>query len=146
MDAATKADLILVIHYFWVLFVVFSVPVIIFGAVRKWEWTRNSWFRNIHLAMIAIVVFEAVTGIDCPLTVGEQELRRAAGMESYEGSFVAHLFREFLYLDLPIRAVNVLHISWGILIFAFYIFWPPRSTERLVKSVRGIRGRVSSAR
>jgi len=73
------ADLIVSIHFVYVIFVVGGLFVIILGNILQWRFVKNFWFRSIHLAMILLVVFEALFGISCPLTDWEYELRVAAG-------------------------------------------------------------------
>ena len=50
------ADLVLIIHFLYVLFVVGSLPVIWLGAWLKLAFVRNPWFRYLHLAAICLVV------------------------------------------------------------------------------------------
>ena len=77
------ADCIVVAHMGYVLTVVLGLPAIWWGIVRKHRWARNVWWRCGHLAMILVVVAESWAGITCPLTVWEQQLREAAGGQSY---------------------------------------------------------------
>ena len=69
--AKLLADLIVVFHATYVSFVVFGLVAILIGSSYGGDWVRNFWFRAIHLAMIGIVVLEALFGITCPLTVWE---------------------------------------------------------------------------
>jgi hypothetical protein len=78
---ALLADLIAAIHLGYVSFVFFGLLVILTGGLLRWRFVRNFWFRTVHLAMILIVVAEALLGIICPLTVWEYNLRVAAGQQ-----------------------------------------------------------------
>ena len=99
------ADLIVVFHACYVGFVVLGLVAILAGIVFRWSWVRNISFRVIHLAMIAIVVGEAIAGIPCPLTVWEKQLRVKAGQASYTGDFLGYWAHR---LDLlPRRAVGL---------------------------------------
>ena len=60
------ADFVVLVHLGYVLFVIFGQLAILLGALRRWQWIRNFWFRVVHLAMIAIVVVEAVLGNRLP--------------------------------------------------------------------------------
>ena len=91
------ADLILVVHFAFVLFVVGGLALIWIGAAAGWRWVRNPWFRGLHLAAIAIVTAEALLGIMCPLTVWEDELRGARA----DTSFMARWVRSVLFYDFP---------------------------------------------
>ena len=59
------ANLILILHVGYVLFVVGGLILILAGGVRGWQWVRNPWFRAAHLAAIGYVMFEAWIGIVC---------------------------------------------------------------------------------
>ena len=60
------ADLIVIVHAAYVLFVVLALPVILLGAWPGWGWVRNPVFRYTHLTMILVVVAEAWAGISLP--------------------------------------------------------------------------------
>lgn len=74
------ADLVLIIHFLYVLFVVGSLPVIWLGAWLRLTFVRNPWFRYLHLAAILFVVAESLLGVVCPLTAWENTLRRVETM------------------------------------------------------------------
>lgn len=97
MDALL-ADVVLVVHFAFVLFVVGGFALILAGAALGWRWVRNRAFRYAHLAAIVFVAAEALVGMSCPLTVWEHVLRRT----SPDGpSFVARWVSRLLYYDLP---------------------------------------------
>lgn len=123
------ADIIMVLHAFFVLGVVMPVPLILIGVWRKWSWIRNRRFRVGHLSMMGIVVAEAVIGIACPLTVWEQALRTRAGEVAYEGSFIAHWVGRFLYYDFEPWVFTSVYLAFGGLILALYRWVPPKRSE-----------------
>src|SRR4051794_38654141 len=96
MPYEAMADAILVIHTAYVAFVVLGELAILIGAVLKWRWVRNMWFRLIHLAAIAIVALEAVFDVNCPITDWEVALRKKAGQEISDVSFVARLMDQIM--------------------------------------------------
>ena len=51
------ADLVVIVHFAYVGFVVIGQLLILIGIVLRWQWIRNPWFRLIHLAMILIVAW-----------------------------------------------------------------------------------------
>ena len=122
----TLADSVAIFHLGYVLFVVLGLLLIVIGALRRWNWVRNVWFRGIHLIMILIVVAEALLGIVCPLTTLENHFRRQAGNEVQEGSFVGELAHEMLFIDLPNWAFPILHCVFGGLVVATFVLAPPR--------------------
>ena len=78
---ALLADVIVFIHLLYMGYIVFGQLGIMIGWPCGWRWIRNLWFRTTHLAMILIVVGEALAGVMCPLTTWEADLRRAAGQD-----------------------------------------------------------------
>lgn len=76
--------------------------------------------------MIGIVALEAIIGIFCPLTVWEQALRRSAGEEIYEGSFVGYWINRLLYYDFEPWVFTVVYCVWGILTLTLYFLIPPK--------------------
>lgn len=121
------ADLIVVIHLIYVTIVVGGLFVILIGGALKWRFVRNFWFRVIHLAMILIVVFEALFGIVCPLTDWEYDLRVAAGQQDVTNmSFIARLVHHLIFFEFP---PYVFTIGYCLFALAVIISWrriPPR--------------------
>lgn len=64
---AVLADIVLAAHVAYVSFVILGQLAVFAGIVFKWEWIRNPWFRLTHLLMIAIVAFQALIDVYCPL-------------------------------------------------------------------------------
>jgi hypothetical protein len=95
---ALVADLVLVAHFAFVLFVVGGFALILAGAALGWRWIRSRPFRYTHLASIVFVAAEALVGAACPLTVWEDVLRRTSPDAP---SFVARWVSRLLYYDLP---------------------------------------------
>ncbi len=74
------ADVILVVHFTFVAFVVLGLLAVWTGRFLRWSWVRNFWFRLAHLLAIGIVAAESLGGIVCPLTTWEARLRELAGV------------------------------------------------------------------
>ena len=74
------ADLVALIHFAFVLFVVL-------GGVLALRWSRMIW---IHLPCAIWGALIEFTGLICPLTPVENQLRQRAGSAGYEGGFVEH--------------------------------------------------------
>jgi Protein of Unknown function (DUF2784) len=131
------ADLIVVIHFAYVAFVVAGQLLILTGILLRWQWIRNPWFRMIHLAMILIVAYEAMREIECPLTVWEHDLRVAAGQDPYVGTFVARLARHIFFWTPTEDCKNILAwCDWifaGLVVATFCIA-PPRFRRRSVNA------------
>ena len=63
------ADLTLVLHAAYVLFVIGGQLLILLGWGLEWMWTRRFLFRLLHLLAIGFVMLEAWLGVTCPLTL-----------------------------------------------------------------------------
>jgi len=126
MDRSLIADLIVSIHFGYVIFVVGGLLVIIPGGVLRWRFIKNFWFRAIHLAMILIVVLEALWGITCPLTDWEYELRIAAGQQNAAGeSFIARLIQKLIFYEFPHIVFTIAYCLFGIAVLTTWWLIPP---------------------
>ncbi len=122
------ADFIVLVHVVWVLVVVLTVPAVLIGAWRGWQWVRNRWFRFGHLLMIGIVVAESLLGIACPLTVWENDALRAAGKPGYGRSFVGHWLHELLFFDFEPWVFTTAYVAFGLVVAL--LFWKVPPTGR----------------
>lgn len=87
MSAAPLADLVLLLHLAFILFVVF-------GVLLVWWRPRWSW---LHLPMALWGAIVNLLGWTCPLTPLEKQLREAAGGPGYEGGFIEHYLQPLIY-------------------------------------------------
>ncbi|MBX3661748.1 MAG: DUF2784 domain-containing protein [Burkholderiales bacterium] len=115
------ADLILVVHFAFVLFVVAGLPLVWIGAARGWRWVRNRGLRIAHLAAILVVSAEAAAGIWCPLTLWEDALRGSGS----ERSFVARWIHAVLFYDLPSWVFTVAYLLYALLVALTWWRVPP---------------------
>jgi hypothetical protein len=116
------ADLILVIHFAFVLFVVGGLALIWIGAAAGWRWVRNFWFRIAHLAAICFVAAEALLGMICPLTVWEDALRGA----HTETSFIARWIHRVLFYSFPDWVFTTAYVLFALAVAATFWLAPPR--------------------
>ena len=127
---AIFADLVVVIHFGYVAFVVLGLLVILLGGFLRWSFIRNFWFRVIHLTMILIVVVEALLGIVCPLTEWEHAFRIAAGQQVSDVSFVARLIHHVLFFDFPPFVFTFSYCLFGLAVLASWWVYPPNLSKR----------------
>ncbi|MBI5611848.1 MAG: DUF2784 domain-containing protein [Gammaproteobacteria bacterium] len=123
---ALIADAILAVHAGYVLFVIGGQLLILLGWWRGWEWTRGRLFRVAHLAAIVLVVWEAWTGVACPLTVWENHHRALAGAGAYPVSFMAYWLRELIFYSAPDWVFTLLYTVFSLIVVASYLLNPPR--------------------
>jgi len=120
------ADLVLVAHAAYVLFVVGGQALIVIGWIRGWEWTRYRVFRLLHLAAIGLVMLEAWLGINCPLTALENFLRLQAGTVAYEHSFIAHWLRWVIFYAAPEWIFTLIYTVFTAIVILTWLAYPPR--------------------
>ena len=124
------ADLIVLLHFAFVAFVVF-------GGLLALRWPRSVWLHVPAVIWGALIEF---TGWICPLTPLENRLRRAAGEASYERDFIAHYILPALYPDGLTRSdqlvLGVLALALNVAIYAFVLL----RRRRAVKKPRAARG------
>jgi len=119
------ADIILVVHFAFVLFVVAGLALIWVGAAAGWRWVRNLRFRIAHLAAIAFVAGEAMLGIWCPLTLWEAQLRG----ESADKSFVAQWLHRILFYDFPEWIFTTAYVAFALIVGASWWIVRPLSAS-----------------
>lgn len=126
MSPAVLANLVALVHFAWVMFLVLGLGAILLGIAFGWRWVRNRWFRLIHLAMIAIVVGESLAGVPCPLTVWEHRLRERAGQASFDGDFIAYWVHRLIFFQAEPWVFTVVYLAFGAAVAAAWIITPPR--------------------
>ncbi len=120
------ADAILVLHVFFVAFVVIGLLLILLGKTRGWFWIRNPWFRLAHVATIGVVTVQSWFGAICPLTMWENALRLKGGEAVYTGFFISHLLETILYYEAPVWLFAVCYTLFGAIVVASWIWVRPR--------------------
>lgn len=125
------ADLILIFHASFVLFTGVGFILTWIGYFLKWSFVKNVLFRLIHLLCMGFVAGESLTGVFCPLTLWEDQLRHLGGVSGgYEGGFIQHWVHKFLFFNLPTEFFTILYTGFFIvLLLTFWIVrprWPGR--------------------
>ena len=103
------ADVVLVMHFAIVAFIVGGLVLTWAGAWLGWRWVRTPLFRYLHLGAIVFVALEALLGYACPLTVWEDLLRGGVSTESFVGRWV----RSVLYYQAPAWVFTALYVAWA---------------------------------
>ncbi len=124
------ADMILVVHFLFVCFVVFGLLLIYLGYFLNWAWVRNRLFRITHLIAIGIVVLQAWLGVICPLTTWEMALREKAGTAFYSGSFIQHWLQSLLYYTAPDWVFILLYTAFAALVLSSWFVVRPNPSKR----------------
>jgi len=92
------ADLVVAVHFLFVLFVVL-------GGLLVLRWPRVAY---LHIPAAAWGVAIEFAGWVCPLTPLENSLRRQAGGTGYSGGFIEHYILPILYPSALTREVQLL--------------------------------------
>lgn len=106
------ADLTVIVHLLFVLFV-------LFGGLVLLKWRRVVW---LHLPAVIWGMFIEFSGWLCPLTPLENTLRERAGLEMYSGDFVMQYIMPVLY---PQDLTRGLQILFGtiVLLVNVWVYW-----------------------
>jgi hypothetical protein len=97
------ADLVLLLHACFILFVVL-------GALLAIRWPRIAWVHIPACIWAAVLEF---AGFSCPLTPLENWLRRAGGATTYAEGFLEHYLVPFVY---PPGLTPQLQVLLGVLV------------------------------
>lgn len=124
------ADLVLVTHATYVLFVVGGQVLIVIGWIQGWEWTCCRVFRLLHLVAIGLVMLEAWLGINCPLTILENFLRLQTGAVAYENNFIGHWLRRVIFYAAPEWIFALIYTVFTALVILTWLAYPPRRKLR----------------
>jgi hypothetical protein len=126
---------IVTVHLAYMAYVIFGELLTVVGAVLRWQWIRNFWFRVTHLACIAVVAAEALAGIQCPLTVWQENLEKAAGIQTSDVTFVERILNTVMFPpDLPTWVFTWIYVGFAALVALTFVVAPPRLPFR--KAVR----------
>ena len=119
------ADIILIVHFLFVAFVVGGLVLIWIGAVVGWRWVRDFRFRIAHLAAICLVAAEALLGMVCPLTAWEDALRGART----ETSFVARWIHRILFYSFPDWVFTTVYVLFALVVAATWWWVRPQRPQ-----------------
>jgi hypothetical protein len=105
------ADLVLLVHLMFVVFVVV-------GGLLVLRWPRLAW---VHVPVALYGALIEFVGFICPLTPLEIWLRRRGGEAGYEGGFVEHYVTAALYPSGLTREIQIA-IGVGVLVLNAVVY------------------------
>jgi hypothetical protein len=137
------ADLVIVIHFIWILFVLLGFALTVCGTLavyilrttaEVWRIFFDRWiFRTIHLCGIVYVAVLTVLGKYCPLTILENELRGKYNPElTYPGSFVIYYIEKLVYPDANFLLFVIPTIIIVVFSLIMFVVRPPAKIKRLI--------------
>jgi hypothetical protein len=115
------ADIVMLIHFAFIAFVVGGQALIMIGYHRKWRRTTNRVIRGIHVVCVLYVVVQAWAGQWCPLTLLENRYRQAAGQETYGSSFIQDWMGRLIYYDAPHWVFTIIYTVFGAVALIYWL-------------------------
>ncbi|MDQ3064293.1 MAG: DUF2784 domain-containing protein [Acidobacteriota bacterium] len=108
------ADLVLIVHFCFVLFVVFG------GLLAL----RRRWIASLHLPAVVWGILVECFFWACPLTTLENSLRQLGGESGYADGFINHYISAVLYAHISPQfriTLGLLLIGFNVLVY-WYVF------------------------
>lgn len=113
------AELVVVVHLFFILFVIFGG-----FAALKWQ-----WMALFHIPVAAWGAIVELKSWVCPLTPWENKLRLMAGQEGYSEGFIEHYILPIIYpagltrdiqttLGLSVIVINL--VIYGVFLYRMF--------------------------
>ncbi len=121
------ADFIVGVHVAYVGFVVLGQLAIWVGWALGQRWVRNLWFRLVHLLMMAIVVFEQLMDIRCPLSEWEEHFRTLAGQPMSSDTFLGRLLHNLIFINAEPWVFDAIYFGFGTIVLLTLILCPPKA-------------------
>jgi hypothetical protein len=112
------AELVLVLHAMFIVFV-------LFGGLLALRWRRLPW---LHQPCVLWSIVVELSGWICPLTPLENHFRQAAGARGYSGGFIEHYLLPLVYPPGLTPGVQALFaaIVAGVNIAVYGLWWRKR--------------------
>ena len=114
------ADVVILIHFLWIGFVILGFPVALYFNSAKW--------RLIHLAAVILMILMQVTRTICPLTYLEGWLKSGGNTKDvYPGAFIAEWVERLIYVeDMTLEKIMYATMAYLMLILLSFWFRPLR--------------------
>ncbi|MEA3312876.1 MAG: DUF2784 family protein [Caldisericota bacterium] len=132
------ADIIVTMHFAWILFMLIGFLFTLYGFFRKDFW--DMWlFRTIHLFGIVYVSFLAIMRKNCPLTLLENALRAKYNPNLiYPGSFMVYYVEKLVYPDVNLLLILIPTAFIAIFSIIIFIIKPPAKIKLIFKCVKSV--------
>lgn len=133
-----SADLIVVIHFAWILFMLWGLFLTAANVIGRYILRRPSafmdrWiFRTVHLAGILFVGLLAALNQYCPLTILEYNLRRAADPAQIRCDFfIIRWIQRLVYPDIRPLWILIASLAAAVFTLGIYLLCPPAKIKSL---------------
>jgi hypothetical protein len=122
---ARLADLLVIVHLVWVVFMVGGVLATLAGLV----WTRILQYRLwrwLHLGGMVFAGILSAAGRLCPLTTLEYALRRRAGaLPEAEEGFIIRIANRLIFPDLDPHLLAAITLAAAGIVLVVFVWKPP---------------------
>ncbi len=127
------ADIIVVMHFAWILFMLIGFIFTIAGFF--WKRFFDRWlFRTVHLFGIIYVSTLALMGKYCPLTIWENTLRQEYDPNlTYPGSFMIHYAEKLVYPDINPLIIQIPTTFIAVFSILAFIIKPPQKIKTIFR-------------
>ncbi len=127
------ADIIVVMHFAWILFMLVGFIFTIAGFF--WKRFFDRWlFRTVHLLGIIYVSLLVIMGKYCPLTILENTLRQKYDPElTYTGSFMIHYIERLVYPDINPLIIQIPTTFIAVFSILAFIIKPPQKIKTIFR-------------
>ncbi len=131
MVSKIAADVVILIHFLWIGFVILGFPVALYFNSAKW--------RLIHLTAVILMILMQVTRTICPLTYLEAWLKSGGTAKTvYPGAFIIEWVERLIYVeDMTLEKIMYATMAYLVLILLSFWFRPlTRKKTPVTPSVR----------
>jgi len=128
------ADVIVVFHFLWILFIVSGFCVTLYGVIFDRKYLDMLMFRVIHLCGIFYVGLLTVLGKWCPVTILEYNIRQKYDSSLfYSGSFMVDWIERIVYPDVHPMLIQIPTVIIAVSTVVIFLTLPPRIKKREIK-------------
>ncbi|GEM_PF-298565 len=118
MDYSRAADLVILLHFAWIGFLILGFPVLLYF---------NTFYGRIfHAAALGLTIIMQWANIVCPLTHLENYFRtRGKGVNVYPGRFTTEVIERWMYVDERVlKTVAWLTLAYFVVVIASFRLKP----------------------
>lgn len=128
-SALHLAQLVLTIHAFVALFVIFGLVAIPLGARLGWAFVYSIGWRSAHLGVVALIALQKTGGGTCFLSVWEFDLLDRAGLAVQQMPEAQSLLIHIMHWDMPLWFFTALYLA--VLAYSLWLWHavPPRRPQ-----------------
>ena len=120
------ADIIVVFHFLWILFMISGFCVTLYSIVFNRKYLDFVTFRVVHLCGIFYVGLLTVLGKYCPVTILEYNLRQKYDSSLfYSGSFIIDWVERIVYPDVHPLLIQLPTIIIAVFTVVIFLIFPP---------------------